>query len=159
MAEAINYTPPNSLVPFFTSEKFISLVCGPVGSTKTSASIMKIAYHAKKMAPCYDGIRRSRCCWVRNTRQQLADTSIKDFMKWFPDGIAGTFEKTNTQFKLKFDDVECEVLFRGLDDANDVRRLLSLQLSFAVFDEFREINRDIFETMQGRVGGSGSGSP
>lgn len=121
-------------------------------STKTSASIMKIAYHAKKMAPCYDGIRRSRCCWVRNTRQQLADTSIKDFMKWFPDGIAGTFEKTNTQFKLKFDDVECEVLFRGLDDANDVRRLLSLQLSFAVFDEFREINRDIFETMQGRVG-------
>lgn len=121
-------------------------------STKTSASIMKIAYHAKKMAPCYDGIRRSRCIWVRNTRQQLADTSIKDFMKWFPDGIAGTFEKTNTQFKLKFDDVECEVLFRGLDDANDVRRLLSLQASFAVFDEFREINRDIFETMQGRVG-------
>jgi hypothetical protein len=49
-------------------------------------------------------------------------------------------------------DIECEVLFRGLDDTNDVRRLLSLQASFAVFDEFREINKDVFEAMQGRLG-------
>lgn len=149
---SVNYTPPPSLVPFFTSEKFISLIVGPVGSGKTSAAILKIAYHASRMAACPDGIRRSRCVWIRNTRQQLADTSIPDFLKWFPDGLAGTFEKTNTKLTLRFNDVECEILFRGLDDANDVRRLLSLQASFAVMDEFREIHKDIFETMQGRLG-------
>jgi hypothetical protein len=140
------------LVPFFTSETFISLVCGPVGSTKTTAGILKILYHAKQMAACTDGIRRSRCVWVRNTREQLRDTSIPDFLKWFPDGLAGVFAKTDYKFILKMDDVECEVLFRGLDDTNDVRRLLSLQASFAVFDEFREINKDVFEAMQGRLG-------
>jgi hypothetical protein len=149
---SIVYSPVPSLVPFFTSDKFISLACGPVGSTKTTAGIVKILYHAKKMAPCTDGIRRSRCVWVRNTREQLRDTSIPDFLKWFPDGLAGVFAKTDYKFILKMDDVECEVLFRGLDDTNDVRRLLSLQTSFAVFDEFREINKDVFEAMQGRLG-------
>ena len=89
---------------------------------------------------------------MRNTRQMLWDTSIQDFLKWFPDGLAGSLAKTEMKFTLKFDDVECEVLFRGLDDSNDVRRLLSLQASFAIFDEFREINPDVFSTMQGRLG-------
>ena len=102
MMETTNYTPPPSLIPFFTSEKFISLIVGPVGSGKTSAAILKIAYHASRMAPCKDGIRRSRCVWIRNTRQQLADTSIPDFLKWYPDGVAGNFEKTNTKFTLRF---------------------------------------------------------
>jgi hypothetical protein len=146
------YSPVPSLVPFFLSEKFLSMVCGPVGSTKTTAGIVKILYHAKRMAPCSDGIRRSRCVWVRNTREQLRDTSIPDFLKWFPDGLAGSFLKSEYKFFLKLDDVECEVLFRGLDDSNDVRRLLSLQASFAVLDEFREINKDVFEALQGRLG-------
>lgn len=146
------YTPPPSLVGFLTSEAFIALQIGPVGSAKTTAGIMKIAYHAKQMAPCTDGIRRSRAIWVRNTREQLRDTSIPDFLQWFPDGVAGTYEKTNYRFVLKFDDVECEVLFRGLDDANDVRKLLSLQASFGILDEFREINQSIFEALQSRLG-------
>ena len=148
----LDYSPPKSVRDFLKDEAFISLIVGPVGSTKTTAAIMKIAYHAKRMAPCKDGIRRSRAIWIRNTREQLRDTSIPDFLKWYPDGMAGSFLKTEYKFILRFDDVECEVLFRGLDDSNDVRRLLSLQASFAVLDEFREINKDIFEALQGRLG-------
>ena len=148
----IKYSPPRSVSGFLRSDKFISLIVGPIGSTKTSAGIMKIAYEAKQMAPCTDGIRRSRCAWIRNTREQLRDTSIKDFLKWFPDGQAGTYEKTNYMFMLKFDDVECEVLFRGLDDSKDVGRVLSMQLSFAIFEEFREADPEIFEAVQGRLG-------
>ena len=149
---SINYTPPPSIVPFFTSEKFISLVCGPVGSTKTTAAILKVVYHAKKMAAGRDGVRRSRAVVIRNTREQLRDTTIPDFKKWLPDGIAGVYHATNYSLVLRFDDVECEVLFRGLDDTNDVRRLLSLQASFGIMDEFREINPTIFEALQGRMG-------
>jgi len=129
-----------------------STLKGPVGSTKTTAGIMKILHHAAVMAPCKDGIRRSRAIWVRNTREQLRDTSIPDFMKWIPDGIMGSFLKTEYKFVIKVGDIECEVLFRGLDDANDVRRLLSLQASFFIFDEFREIHPDIFNAAQGRLG-------
>jgi len=148
----IVYDPPLSVQGFLTSTKFISLICGPIGSTKTTAAIMKIAFHAQKMAACRDGIRRSRCIFCRNTREQLRDTSIPDVLKWFPDGVAGMYLKTEYKFLLKFNDVECEILFRGLDDADDVRRLLSLQASFAVLDEFREIHPAIFEGVQGRLG-------
>lgn len=152
MTETMVYTPPKSVAGFLTNESFISLILGPIGSTKTTASIMKIAYHASKMAPCSDGIRRSKAIWIRNTREQLRDTSIPDFLTWFPDGAAGTYIKSEYRFILRFSDVECEVLWRGLDDANDVRRLLSLQASFAVLDEFREINPAIFDAIQGRLG-------
>jgi len=150
--QVLQYTPPKSVAGFLTADKFINLIIGPVGSTKTTAGIMKIAYHAKQMAACPDGVRRSRAIWVRNTREQLRDTSIPDFLTWFPDGVAGAYAKTEYKFILRFDDVECEVLFRGLDDANDVRRLLSLQASFGILDEFREINPDIFNALQGRLG-------
>lgn len=149
---SVVYTPPPSLSNFLTSTDFVSLVCGPYGSTKTTAGIMKIAYMAKRVAPARDGIRHSRAAWIRNTREQLNDTSIPDFIKWFPDGVAGHFMKTGLKFLLRFDDVECEVLFRGLDDANDVRRLLSLQLTFGIMDEFREISPAIYEALTGRVG-------
>ena len=152
MLHEVNFEVIRSLDNFFYSEKFISLAVGPVGSTKTTAGIMKIVHHAAQMAPCTDGIRRSRCIWVRNTREQLRDTSIPDFLKWIPDGIMGSFLKTEYKFVIKIGDIECEVLFRGLDDANDVRRLLSLQASFIIFDEFREIHPDIYNAAQGRVG-------
>lgn len=149
---ATAYNPPKSVSPFLRSDKFASFIVGPVGSTKTTASIIKIAYEAKRVAACKDGIRRSRCVVVRNTRQMLYDTTIPDFLKWFPDGTAGVFLKTDSKFVLKLDDVECEVLFRGLDDANDVRRLLSLQLTFGMMDEFREIHPDVYNALTGRLG-------
>lgn len=148
----MDYSPVPSTVPFLTSDKFISMIVGPVGSTKTTAGIYKIAYEAKRVAKSKDGIRRSRYAWIRQTRQQLFDTSIPDFLKAFPDGLAGTFEKSNMKYILRFDDVECEVLFRGLDETNDIRRLLSLQLTGAICEEFRELNPEVFEVLQTRVG-------
>lgn len=146
------YTPPVSVVPFLTADKFSNFIVGPVGSTKTTAALIKIGYEAKRIKASPDGIRRSRVAVIRNTRQMLWDTTIPDFIKWYPDGEAGILEKTNSKFILKYDDVECEILFRGLDDANDVRRLLSLQLTFGVMDEFREINPDIYNALTGRLG-------
>ena len=150
--DVVDYNPPKSLAPFLTCDKFIALQVGPVGSTKTTAGIMKIAYHASRMAACTDGVRRSRAVWVRRSRQMLFDTSIKDFLSWYPPGVAGAWQKSDASFILKFGDVECEVLFRPMEDASDINRLLSLQVSFAIFDEFREISPDVFEAMQGRLG-------
>jgi hypothetical protein len=146
------YDAPQSLQGFLTSESFVSLVCGPVGSGKSSAAMLKIAYHASRMRKQKDGIRRSRVVVIRNTDDMLKTATIETLFTWFPQDIAGTYLKTEKKFILRFDDVLCEILFRGLDDTNDVRRLLSLEVSFAVLDEFREINPDIFNAVQARVG-------
>jgi len=148
----MEYTPTASVKPFLQSTKFINLIVGPVGSTKTSAAIMKIAYEAAKVAVSTDGIRRSKCVWIRNTRAMLKDSSIPDFLKWFPEGAAGVYQRTDLNFTLKFDNVECEVMWRGLEDTSDVRRLLSLNLTFGVMDEFREISPDIYNALTGRIG-------
>lgn len=121
-------------------------------STKTTAGIIKLAWEAKKMAPCADGIRRSRAVWVRRSRQMLHDTSIKDFLSWYPEGEAGEYFRTDNRFVMRFDDVELEVLFRPMEDEADINRILSLQLSFAVVDEAREISMAVFEALQGRLG-------
>lgn len=148
----LTYNPPGSIKQFLRSDAFINLIVGPIGSTKTTAGIVKIAMEAAKMAPSRDGIRRSRYAWIRQTREQLRDSSIPDFLKWFPDGQAGIFMKTDYRYILKFDDVESEILFRGLDDTNDVRRLLSLNISGGIIEEFRELNPEIFRALQGRLG-------
>jgi hypothetical protein len=82
----------------------------------------------------------------------LSDSTLPTFMTWYPEGPAGVFLRTDNKFILKFDDVVCEILFRGLDDANDVRRLLSLEVSYGVLDEYRELHPDIFHALQGRIG-------
>ncbi len=146
------YTPVPSTIPFLTSDKFISMIIGPIGSTKTTAGIYKIVYEASRVAKCRDGIRRSRYAWVRQTKQMLTDSSIPDFLRAFPDGVAGTYLKSEMKFIMRFNDVECEVWFRNLDEADDVRRLLSTQYTGGVIEEFRECHPDIYDALQGRIG-------
>ena len=153
----LDYTPPPSLVPYLLSDKFITVQIGPYGSGKTTASIMKIAMQAAKMAPCEDGVRRSRCCIVRNTSRELSDTTQKDFLEKYVDGVAGDFLRSKNEFVLRFGNAdgtvtECDCLFRGLDSDDDVKKLLSLQLSFAFIDEIRQISPEVFKALQGRVG-------
>lgn len=149
---SVNFTPVPSTVAYMQGSLFQNFIVGPLGSTKTTASIMKVLYEASQVAAGTDGIRRSRYAIVRNTRQQLFDSTIKDWLKWFPDGQAGSFLKTDMTFHLRVGNVHSEVMFRGLDDSNDVRRLLSLQLTGAFMDEFREINSEIFNALTGRLG-------
>jgi len=153
----INYTPVGSLEPYLLSRKFVDLQVGPLGSGKTLASLMKVPLLASLVTPSVHGVRQARCAIVRNTAAMLADATIPDWLRQFPDGTAGTWWRTEKRFELNYMGqdgipVEVAVLFRGLDDAADVRRLLSLQLSFAFMDEFREIDRSVFEALQGRVG-------
>ena len=114
---------------------------------------MKVAYMASLQAPSpIDGVRRSRCVVVRNTAPQLSDTTSKSWNIWFKDGVAGEWKATQRTFMLRFDDVECEVLFRALDTAEDVSKVLSLEVTFVMLDEFVQISTAIREGLSGRCG-------
>ena len=156
MAEKVVYTPPLTVNKFIRhhqpGELFYSWIVGPVGSGKTTGLFMKLAYMAKQQKPGPDGIRRSRAVIVRNTAPQLNDTTMVSWNYWFKEGQAGSWQKTNKTFTMRFGDVECEVLFRPLDTEDDVARVLSLEITFAIIDEFVQIPRKIIEALAARCG-------
>lgn len=153
---AINYKPPPTvrefIKDFIPGRLFYDWIVGPVGSGKTTGIFFKLVYLAKLQEPGPDGIRRSRAVVVRNTLPQLRDTTITSWNYWFKDGEAGTWRATENKFILRFDDVECEVLFRPLDTADDVARVLSLEVTFALIDEFVQIPRQIVDALSARLG-------
>lgn len=157
MAKIINYTPSKTVKAFIKhylpGELFFNWIVGPFGSAKTTGIFFKLIFMSMLQKPSpHDGIRRSRAVIVRNTAPQLVDTTIKSWNYWFRDGEAGTWRQTDKQFTLRFDDVECEVLFRPLDTADDVARVLSMEVTFAIIDEFVQIDQKIVEALSGRCG-------
>jgi hypothetical protein len=152
----IQYTPPPTIREFIkdyrSAELFYSWIVGPVGSGKTTGIFFKLVYMAKLQDKGPDGVRRSRAVVVRNTLPQLRDTTLSSWNYWFKDGQAGKWHATDWKFVLKFDDVECEVLFRPLDRPEDVARVLSLEVTFAIIDEFVEIPKQIVEALSARCG-------
>lgn len=125
---------------------------GPVGSGKSVACSFEVIRRASMQKPDKNGIRRTRAAVVRETARQLQDTTIKTFLDWFPPGPCGQFMRTTKTYFFKVGDVECEVMFRALDDADDVANLNSLELTFAWFNECRDIHPDIVDAMSKRIG-------
>ncbi len=156
MAHTIAYTPPATasrfIKDFLPGELFYDWIIGPVGSGKSTANFFKLIYMAQQQAPGPDGIRRTRAVIVRNTSTQLRDTTLNSWFTWFKDGQAGKWYATDKKFVLRFDDVECEVLFRPLDTPDDVARVLSLEVTFAILDEFVQIPQAIVDALSARCG-------
>jgi hypothetical protein len=148
----INYTPPPTGKKFMASDAKMRVLMGPVGSGKSVTSSFEIVRRASLQTPNANGIRKTRCAIVRETVRQLQDTTIKTFLDWFPPGQCGDYMKTTKTYFFKVGDVECEIMFRALDDADDVANLNSLELTFAWFNECRDIHPDIVDAMSKRIG-------
>lgn len=155
-AHLIEYKPPKTIKAFIRDyrpeELFYSWIVGPVGSGKTTALFMKLCYLATKQQASPDGIKRTRAVIVRNTMPQLKDTTLVSWGYWFKEGQAGEWNATDKIFTLRFGDCEVLVMFRPLDTADDVERVLSLELNFAIIDEFVQIPRAIVDALSGRLG-------
>ena len=152
----INYQPPSIVKAYIKrylpDELFYTWIVGPFGSAKTTGMFFKLVYMAGLQAKSPDGIRYSRAVVVRNTFPQLRDNTLVSWNYWFQDGIAGEWKASENKFTLRWGDVECEVLFRALDTPADVARVLGLEVTFALIDEFVEIPRKIIESLSGRLG-------
>jgi hypothetical protein len=136
---------------FSQSKAFIRGLMGPFGSGKSSGCVMELVKLASRQ-PLIDGKRRARFACIRNTYGQLADTTIKTFLYWLPDGVFGTFNKGDHVYHLNnLDDLDVEVLFRALDRPEHVANLLSLELSAAWVNEAREIPWAVIKALKGRV--------
>lgn len=152
MVETVEYTPPPTVARFMYSDAPVRLLLGPVGSAKSTACVMELLRRARMQDVGSDGFRRTRGIIVRNTRQQLKDTTLKTVMDWLPNGQAGTWRESDMTYTIRLGDVISEWLFRPLDTPDDVRRLLSLEPTFAWINEFREIPEEVVTGLRSRLG-------
>ena len=141
---------------FHADDSFVRLLMGPIGSGKSVSSCMEIMSKCYQQEPNPQGIRKSRWAVIRNTYRELIDTTMKTWFDWFPENL-GHLKKQDMTWVLKGDlgdgtTVDIEIMFRALDKPNDVKKLLSLELTGAFINEAREIPKEILDMLMGRVG-------
>jgi hypothetical protein len=154
MSLEINYKPDGkTLCDFMRSDKFFRGIRGPVGSGKSVCSAIELFRRATQQEPGPDGIRRSRAAVIRNTNPQLRTTTIKTWLDWFPEESFGRFIWSPPYtHRIKVGDIEMEVIFLALDKPEDVKKLLSLELTFCWVNEAREVPKAIIDACTMRVG-------
>jgi hypothetical protein len=146
----INYTAPKTCARFMKSQTFGRLIAGPVGSGKTTACLFELFRRSCEQAPAPDGYRYTRWAIVRQTLKQLKDTVLKDITTWL-QGIA-TYKVSDNTVYIQVGDVRSEWLLIPLDDPEDQRRLLSMQLTGAWMSEAIEMDVGIISPLAGRCG-------
>ncbi len=144
---------------FCLDDSEVSVIMGPVGSGKTTAACLRVARHIFEQRPGPDGIARSRWVVIRNTGPQLHDTTMKSWFSLFAnDNKLRKWTSTTKTQTWRFSPkgskhlLHAEVMFRALDDADDVANLLSLEVTGMWMNEFREISTEIFANARARYG-------
>jgi hypothetical protein len=155
MAKEITYCPSPTGAMFHRDDSSVRALMGPFGSGKSVTCVVELLMRAYKQMPDKNGIRRSRWVIIRNTYRQLLDTTMETFFEWVPKA-AGEYQAGNMKFimRQKLDDgtkLEAEFIFRALDKPEDVKKLLSLEVTGAFLNEVREIPRVIADAVTGRL--------
>ena len=150
----LNYKPDgNTLKNFLNDDNFFRGVRGPVGSGKSVACCIEIFRRALQQKPNHEGKRKSRWAVIRNTNPQLKTTTIKTWLDWFPENEWGAFRWSipYTHY-IQVGDIDLEVIFLALDRPEDVKKLLSLELTGVWVNEARELPKSIIDACTMRVG-------
>lgn len=146
----IDYDAPPTVSRFMRSDKFIRLILGPVGSGKTTGCIFELMRRAAQQHPGQDGIRRTRFAIVRTTLAQMKTTVLKDAQTWL--GRIATWKVSESLLVIQVADIYSEWYFIPLDEPEDQKRLLSMQLTAVFVNEFVELDPELLGPMAGRVG-------
>lgn len=103
-------------------------------------------------------MRKTRWAVVRNSYPELKTTTIKTWGEWCPPQYGKLTWDSPITHHVKVGEqggqpgLDMEVLFLALDREEDQKKLLSLELTGAWFNEAREIPKAIIDAMTGRVG-------
>lgn len=160
MAEAlsISYSPPGPQAARFHNEfGFVRGLMGPVGSGKSSSSVMEIILHTMRQK-VWNGYRQARWAVIRNTYPELKTTTIKTWQAWAPEEVAPIKWDTPITSRMRIKDIgdgtgmDLEVIFLALDRADEIGKLKSLELTGVWINEASEVPKEIFDMATQRVG-------
>jgi len=149
-----NYKPDGvTILNFMRANTFFRGLRGPVGSGKSVACCIEVFRRALDQEPARDGIKKSRWAIIRNTNPQLKTTTIKTWLDWFPESEWGKFTwSVPYTHHIRKGNLDLEVIFLALDRPEDVKKLLSLELTGIWVNEAREIPKSIIDACTMRVG-------
>lgn len=154
---SFTYNASKTCGQFIKDDSFVRGLIGPLGSGKSVACCMDLFLQASEQAVSpIDNVRYSRWAIIRNTYRELVDTTMNTWFQWFPEYL-GLWRAQDMKFTLQLPlpdgtYTHSEFLFRALDKPQDVKKLLSLELTGAWVNEAREIPRSIIDMLMGRVG-------
>jgi hypothetical protein len=151
--EELTYVAPPTCAAFMKSGAFGRVICGPIGSGKTTACVVELLRRALEQAPAADGIRYTRFAVVRQTLRQLKDTVLRDCDMWLRSGSQplGYWKVTDNTYYVQFRDVSSEWIFIPFEDEADRARLLSMQLTGAFISECIETDISAIGPISGRM--------
>ena len=142
-----------TLKEFMKCDSFFRGLRGPVGSGKSVSCCVELFRRSLMQEKGPDGIRKSRWAVIRNTNPQLRTTTIKTWLDWFPEEDWGKFLwSVPYTHHIQKNDIDLEVIFLALDRPEDVKKLLSLELTGIWVNEAREIPKSIIDACTMRVG-------
>lgn len=154
--KTLDYIIAPTMELFHSDDSFVRALMGPIGSGKSVACCMEVLKRAQEQAP-YQGVRKSRWAIIRNTYRELVDTTINTFFDWVPKD-KGVFRQMDMKWNFKYKHpednsvVDLEIMFRALDRPDDIKKLLSLELTGGWINEAREVPKQVLDMLQGRVG-------
>lgn len=136
---------------FIYDHNFTSCLLGPVGSGKTVAMFVKMLFYGLSIMPGKDGIRYSSHVVIRDTKPALKNTTIKTFKDWFKR-FDMTYKESTDEAIVKINDAVMHFKFLGIETAEDVDKLLSLEATIIYFNELSTIHPKVWNYAQQRIG-------
>jgi hypothetical protein len=151
---SLKFKPAGSVLrEFMRDQSFVRGIRGPVGSGKSAGCCIEIFRRAGEQKPHTDGIRYTKWAVIRNTNPELKTTTIATWLDWFPENEWGKFRWSPPYtHHIKKGDIDLEVLFLPLDSPEDVKKLLSLEVTGIFVNEAREVPKAIIDGATMRVG-------
>jgi hypothetical protein len=149
-ADVKEYVVLPTLRKFHESAAQIRCIVGPVGSGKTSAATWELCYYLPQFLFEEYAMRDTRWVVVRNTYQELRDTTMRTIFDWFP---WGRHRKQENIYLLKYPEgFTVEILFRSCDNPDDVKKFKSLEITGYWIDESIEVADEIKRMLKNRIG-------
>jgi hypothetical protein len=153
--KALTYSAENTARLFHNDTSLYRILEGPVGCGKTAACVNELLRMGARQEE-YKGIRQTRWGVVRATYPELKSTTIKTFQQWVPEEICPIVYDVPIRGKLKqrMKDktvLDIEFVFLALESEEDIKKLLSFELTGFFINELRELQKPIFDYMRGRI--------
>ncbi|MES1993152.1 MAG: TerL [Pseudomonadota bacterium] len=149
----VNYRPPGPVSrAFLESNAFVRGIRGPFGSGKSTVCCVDILDHMVRQKPAADGKRYSRHAIIRQTYPELKTTTIKTWHDIVSPRLGRWIDQGPPTHIFSADDIEAEVMFLALDSPQDVKKLLSMDLTTAWINEGREAPKAVLDGLTARVG-------
>lgn len=157
MAHKIKYNASATSAKFHASKKVVRGLRGPVGNGKTVACVNELHKLAVEQYPNSDGVRKTRWAIIRNTYPELRTTTLNTFKQWIPEQLCPIVLSPLITGLLRYDlpdgtRVEAEFIFLALDKSDDVKKLLSLEVTGIFCNEARELPYAVIKGARERIG-------